>query len=46
MSWSTNEYAIDYTASAAYALSWFTKADSKMKAEQLKLKRAYPSINK
>ena len=28
MSWSTNEYAIDYTSSAAYALSWFTKVDS------------------
>ena len=24
-SWSTNEYAIDYTATAAYALAWFVK---------------------
>ena len=45
-SWSTNEYAIDYTAAAAYALSWFTKADKNMTAEQLKLKRAYPPIKK
>lgn len=45
-SWSTNEYAIDYNAAASYALSWFTKADKNMTAEQLKLKRAYPPINK
>lgn len=45
-SWSTNEYAIDYNAAASYALSWFTKADKKMTAEQLKLKRAYPPIIK
>lgn len=42
-SWSTNEYAIDYTASASYALAWFTKAE-KIRAEQLKIQRAYPSI--
>ena len=46
MSWSTNEYAIDYTSSGAYALSWFTKAAPKLTADQLKLKRAYPPINK
>lgn len=45
-SWSTNEYAIDYNSAASYALSWFTKADKNMTAEQLKLKRAYPPINK
>lgn len=45
-SWSTNEYAIDYNAAASYALSWFTKADKNMTAEQLKLKRAYPPIIK
>ena len=46
MSWSTNEYAIDYTSSAAYALAWFTKADSKLTADQIKLKRAFPPINR
>lgn len=45
-SWSTNEYAIDYNAAASYALSWFTRVDKNMTAEQLKLKRAYPPINK
>lgn len=45
MSWSTNEYAIDYNSSAAYALSWFTKVNPKLTADQIKLKRAYPSIN-
>ena len=45
MSWSTNEYAIDYTSSAAYALSWFTKANPKLTAEQIKLKRDFPPIN-
>jgi endoglucanase len=43
-SWSTNEYAIDYTSSAAYALSWFTKYDPKLTADQIKLKRVFPSI--
>ena len=43
-SWSTNEYAIDYTASAAFALTWFTKAESNMTAAQLKLKRDFPPI--
>jgi endoglucanase len=43
-SWSTNEYAIDYTSSAAYALSWFTKYDPKLTADQIKLKRIFPSI--
>ena len=46
MSWSTNEYAIDYTSSAAYALAWFTKTDSKFTADQIKLKRAFPPINR
>ena len=43
-SWSTNEYAIDYTASAAFALTWFTKAEPNMTAAQLKLKRDFPPI--
>jgi len=43
-SWSTNEYAIDYTAAAAYALAWFATADPAMKAEQLKLTRAFPPL--
>lgn len=43
-SWSTNEYAIDYNSAASFALAWFTKADKNINAEQLKLKRAYPSI--
>ena len=43
-SWSTNEYAIDYNSAASFALAWFTKADKNITAEQLKLKRAYPSI--
>jgi len=38
-SWSTNEYAIDYTAAAAYAIAWFTKAEPEMTAEWLKLSR-------
>jgi len=43
-SWSTNEYAIDYTSAASYALAWFTKADKKLTAHQLKSRRVYPSI--
>ena len=43
-SWSTNEYAIDYTSAASYALAWFTKADKKLTAHQLKSRRIYPSI--
>ena len=42
-SWSTNEYAIDYTAAAVYALSWFAEPESIGKA-QLKLNRDFPSI--
>ncbi|WP_286034651.1 glycoside hydrolase family 9 protein [Megamonas hypermegale] len=42
-SWSTNEYAIDYTAAAVYALSWFTEPEIIDKA-QLKLNRDFPSI--
>lgn len=45
-SWSTNEYAIDYTSAASYALTWFTKFDPKISKSQLKLKRDYPSITK
>ena len=45
-SWSTNEYAIDYTSAASYALTWFTKFDSKISKSQIKLKRDYPSITK
>lgn len=43
-SWSTNEYAIDYNSVASFALAWFTTTDKKLKAEQLKLKRIYPSV--
>ena len=43
-SWSTNEYAIDYTGTAAYALSWFAKADLGITAAQLKLKRHFPPV--
>lgn len=43
-SWSTNEYAIDYTAAASYALTYFTKFDSKLTADQLKLNKVFPSI--
>lgn len=42
-SWSTNEYAIDYTATAAYALAWFAQPE-KLQAQQLKLQRTFPSI--
>lgn len=42
-SWSTNEYAIDYTAAAVYALSWFTEPET-INATQLKLNRDFPSI--
>ncbi|WP_304154261.1 glycoside hydrolase family 9 protein [Megamonas hypermegale] len=42
-SWSTNEYAIDYTAAAVYALSWFAEPET-INATQLKLNRDFPSI--
>lgn len=45
MSWSTNEYAIDYTGTAAYALAWFAKPVN-LTADNIKLKRAFPSITK
>lgn len=45
-SWSTNEYAIDYTAAAAYALAWFTKAEPEMTSEWLKLSREFPPVSK
>ena len=44
-SWSTNEYAIDYTGTAAYALSYFAKPKA-MNIDMLKLKRSYPPITK
>lgn len=44
-SWSTNEYAIDYTGTAAYALAWFAKP-SNLAASQIKLTRAFPSVAK
>ena len=44
MSWSTNEYAIDYTGAAAYALAYFTKADSGISEKQLKLTREFPPL--
>ena len=43
-SWSTNEYAIDYTGTAAYALAWFAKAEPGITAAQLKLKRHFPPV--
>ena len=42
-SWSTNEYAIDYTATAAYALAWFASPEQ-LTAAQLQLTRKFPSI--
>ena len=45
-SWSTNEYAIDYNASAAYALAWFAAAEPDMRAEDLKLTREFPPLPK
>ena len=42
-SWSTNEYAIDYTATAAYALAWFASPEQ-LTAAQLQLTRRFPSI--
>ena len=42
-SWSTNEYAIDYTGTAAYALSYFAKPKA-MSTDMLKLKRSYPPV--
>lgn len=44
-SWSTNEYAIDYTGTAAYALAWFAKP-VQLTAKDLKLTREFPSITK
>ncbi len=44
-SWSTNEYAIDYTGTAAYALAWFAKPIN-VKAKDLQLTRKFPSITK
>ena len=44
-SWSTNEYAIDYTGTAAYALAWFAKPVN-VTAKDLKLTRNFPSITK
>lgn len=43
MSWSTNEYAIDYTAAAVYALSWFAQPAS-IGPDQLKLARSFPTV--
>ena len=43
-SWSTNEYAIDYTAAASYALAAFSTVDRNLTARLLKLDRIYPSI--
>ena len=42
MSWSTNEYAIDYCGSSLYALSHFMKADKNIKANDLKITREFP----
>ncbi len=42
-SWSTNEYAIDYNATAAYALAWFAGPEQ-MSVETLKVSRAYPPL--
>ena len=44
-SWSTNEYAIDYTSAAAYALAFFAKADSSIETADLKLDREFPPLN-
>ena len=44
-SWSTNEYAIDYTGTAAYALAWFAKPEG-LTASQIKLTRAFPGVTK
>lgn len=44
-SWSTNEYAIDYTATAVYALSWFSEPEQ-IDGSQLKLDREFPPLNK
>ena len=43
MSWSTNEYAIDYTAAASFMLAYFAKSEPNMQAEQLKLTRNFPA---
>ena len=44
-SWSTNEYAIDYTGTAAYALAWFAKPEA-LTASQIKLTRDFPVVAK
>ena len=41
MSWSTNEYAIDYAGPAAYALAYLSKPDSKLTANDIKLTREF-----
>lgn len=43
-SWSTNEYAIDYCGAGIYALSWFMQPDRSIKANDLKLTRAFPTV--
>lgn len=42
MSWSTNEYAIDYNGAGIYALSYFMQPDKSMTANDLKLHRTFP----
>ena len=42
MSWSTNEYAIDYCGAGIYALSYFMQPDKNIKADDLKLTRDFP----
>ena len=43
MSWSTNEYAIDYTAAASYMLAWFTAANPKLTENDIRLTREFPA---
>ena len=43
MSWSTNEYAIDYTAAASYMLAWFTEAEPKLTENDIRLTREFPA---
>lgn len=42
MSWSTNEYAIDYNGAGIYALSYFMQPDRSIVASDLKLSRTFP----
>lgn len=42
MSWSTNEYAIDYNGAGIYALSYFMQPDKSITAKDLKLNRSFP----